>query len=471
MQARGCIAPETWRAGVQTESLPLTSSGKLDRKALPAPTFEAYAARTYEAPLGSAEITIAAIWADLLRVERVGRHDNFFALGGHSLLAMTLIDRMRRSGLSADVQAIFATHSLAELAATANRGSKLAEVPPNLIPPNCEAITPEMLPLIALSPAEIKRIVDNIPGGAANVQDIYPLTPLQHGIFFHHVMDQQSDAYVVFVLLSFDHRGRLDSYLNALQVVVDRHDILRTCVLWEGLPEPVQVVQRKAQLPVKEIGLDLAAGDATRQLYERFHPRTFRLDVRHAPLLRIYVVYDAAHDCWLMVKLAHHLIGDNTSLQTMLQEIQVLMAGQGWALPAPLPFRSLVAQARLGSRQEDHEDFFRQMLADVEEPTALFGILQMRGGTAALEEAHFQLSDSLAQRIRKAARGLGTNAASLFHLAWAMVLSRLSGKTDVIFGTVLFGRMHSGEAGRMLGPFINTLPMRVRIGEEGVRAS
>ena len=458
-------------AYVQMQSLPLTSSGKLDRKALPAPTFEAYAARTYEAPLGSAEITIAAIWADLLRVERVGRHDNFFALGGHSLLAMTLIDRMRRSGLSADVQAIFATHSLAELAATANRGSKLAEVPPNLIPPNCEAITPEMLPLIALSPAEIKRIVDNIPGGAANVQDIYPLTPLQHGIFFHHVMDQQSDAYVVFVLLSFDHRGRLDSYLNALQVVVDRHDILRTCVLWEGLPEPVQVVQRKAQLPVKEIGLDLAAGDATRQLYERFHPRTFRLDVRHAPLLRIYVVYDAAHDCWLMVKLAHHLIGDNTSLQTMLQEIQVLMAGQGWALPAPLPFRSLVAQARLGSRQEDHEDFFRQMLADVEEPTALFGILQMRGGTAALEEAHFQLSDSLAQRIRKAARGLGTNAASLFHLAWAMVLSRLSGKTDVIFGTVLFGRMHSGEAGRMLGPFINTLPMRVRIGEEGVRAS
>ncbi|HEV8492801.1 MAG TPA: AMP-binding protein, partial [Candidatus Angelobacter sp.] len=363
-------------AYMQMQSLPLTSSGKLDRKALPAPTLEAYAARAYETPLGSAETTIAAICADLLQVERVGRHDNFFALGGHSLLAMTLVERMQRSGLSADVQAIFATHSLAELAAVANKESNLAEVPPNLIPSSCEAITPEMLPLIALSPAEIKRIVENIPGGAANVQDIYPLTPLQQGIFFHYVMDQQSDAYVVFALLSFDHRGRLDSYLNALRVLVDRHEILRTCILWEGLPEPLQVVQRKVQVLVEEIELDLAAGDATRQLYEHFHPRRFRIDVRRAPLLRIYTAYDAGQDRWLMVKLAHHLMGDNTSLQTIFQEIQVQLVGAADTLPAPLPFRNLVAQMRLGNRREEHEGFFRQMLADIEEPTAPFGILE-----------------------------------------------------------------------------------------------
>lgn len=458
-------------AYVQMQSLPLTSSGKLDRKALPAPTWEAYAARAYEAPLGSAETTIAEIWADLLQVERVGRHDNFFALGGHSLLAMTLVERMQRSGLSADVQAIFATHSLAELAAVANKESNVVEVPPNLIPSSCEAITPEMLPLIALGPAEIKRIVDDIPGGAANVQDIYPLTPLQQGIFFHYVMDQQSDAYVVFALLSFDHRECLDSYLNALQVVVNRHDILRTCILWEGLPEPLQVVQRKAQVLVEEIELDLAAGDAARQLYERFHPRRFRLDVRHAPLLRVYIAYDAGQDRWLMVTLAHHLMGDNTSLQTIFQEIQVQLVGAAGTLPAPLPFRNLVAQMQMENRREEHEAFFRQMLADIEEPTVPFGILEMGADGDALEDAHIQLSDSLAHRLRIAARGLGVNSGSLFHLAWAMVLSRVSGRTDVVFGTVLFGRMDGGEAGRVLGPFINTLPLRIHIGEEGACAS
>ena len=83
-------------AYVWLEKLPLTPNGKLDRKALPAPEGDAYARRGYEEPQGEIETKLAAIWAELLKLERVGRHDNFFELGGHSLLAMTLIERMRR---------------------------------------------------------------------------------------------------------------------------------------------------------------------------------------------------------------------------------------------------------------------------------------------------------------------------------------------------------------------------------------
>ena len=85
-------------AYVRLESLPLTPNGKLDRKALPAPEGDAYATRGYEAPQGEIETKLAAIWAEVLKLERVGRHDNFFELGGHSLLAVTLIERMRRQG-------------------------------------------------------------------------------------------------------------------------------------------------------------------------------------------------------------------------------------------------------------------------------------------------------------------------------------------------------------------------------------
>ena len=105
-------------AYVRLESLPLTASGKLDRRALPAPEGEAYAVRGYEAPQGEMETKLAGIWAEVLKIERVGRHDNFFELGGHSLLAVTLIERMRRIGLQMDVRALFATPTLAELAAT-----------------------------------------------------------------------------------------------------------------------------------------------------------------------------------------------------------------------------------------------------------------------------------------------------------------------------------------------------------------
>jgi arthrofactin-type cyclic lipopeptide synthetase B len=101
--------------------LPLTSNGKIDRKALPTPDREAYASRGYEAPVGEVEATLAVIWAELLKLERVGRHDHFFDLGGHSLLATSLIQRMRRQGLQADVRALFAAPTLAELASVTER--------------------------------------------------------------------------------------------------------------------------------------------------------------------------------------------------------------------------------------------------------------------------------------------------------------------------------------------------------------
>ena len=121
-------------AYVRLESLPLTPNGKLDRKALPAPDEDAYAMQRYEAPQGEMERKLAEIWAEVLKLEKVGRHDNFFALGGHSLLAVTMIERMRRKGMHVDVLALFATPTIAELAAKANQQADAVVIPPNLIP-------------------------------------------------------------------------------------------------------------------------------------------------------------------------------------------------------------------------------------------------------------------------------------------------------------------------------------------------
>ncbi|WP_032706530.1 phosphopantetheine-binding protein, partial [Pseudomonas syringae] len=97
----------------------LTANGKLDRKALPAPDAQSLISRGYEAPQGEVETLLASIWADVLTVEQVGRHDHFFELGGHSLLAVMLIERMRQVGLSADVHVLFGQPTVAALAAAA----------------------------------------------------------------------------------------------------------------------------------------------------------------------------------------------------------------------------------------------------------------------------------------------------------------------------------------------------------------
>ena len=121
-------------AYVWLESLPLTPNGKLNRKALPAPDGDAYATHGYEPPQGEIEEKLAIVWAEVLRLDKVGRHDNFFELGGHSLLAITLIERMRRNGFKMDVRTLFATPTLADLAASVDSGASAIEVPPNLIP-------------------------------------------------------------------------------------------------------------------------------------------------------------------------------------------------------------------------------------------------------------------------------------------------------------------------------------------------
>src|SRR5262249_32895609 len=154
---------------------------------------------------------------------------------------------------------------------------------------------------------QIEQIVETVPGGVSNVQDIYALAPLQKGILFHHLMSEEGNPYITGMLLSFDTRARLDAYVRVLQAVLDRHDILRTAVIWEGISEPVQVVWRKGVLPVEEVEVEGAKGDAAGQLYARFNPRSYRMDVGQAPLLRAYIAEDKEKDRWLMMFLLHHL--------------------------------------------------------------------------------------------------------------------------------------------------------------------
>src|SRR5581483_11436466 len=138
-------------AVVMLESLPLMPNGKLDRRGLPAPELGAYASREYEATQGEIEEILAGIWQGLLRVERVGRRDNFFELGGHSLLIVQMLERLRRVGLSAQVRRVFDSPTLADLAsALGNTTLEQFAVPPNLIPPACQAITSQMLTLVEL---------------------------------------------------------------------------------------------------------------------------------------------------------------------------------------------------------------------------------------------------------------------------------------------------------------------------------
>ncbi|WP_350307472.1 amino acid adenylation domain-containing protein, partial [Photorhabdus viridis] len=457
-------------AFVRLEALPLTPNGKLDRRALPAPDNEAFAYQVYEAPQGETEMALAAIWRELLGIEQVSRHDSFFALGGHSLLAIRVVERLRHLGLTLTARDLFQFPVLFELARSLGQHQAVT-IPPNVITPADTTLTPAMLPLIDLTQAEIDRIVEQVPGGVANIQDIYALSPLQDGILFHHLLANEGDPYLLVSQMAFAERTLLDRYLAAVQQVVDRHDILRTAFIWQGLSEPAQVVWRQVPLSVTELTLDPADGPVGDQLVQRFDPHHYRIDLGQAPLLR-FVVAQETDGRWFLLELLHHLIGDHTTLDVMNREVQAYLTEQEDSLPSPVSFRNLVAEARLGVSQEAHTRFFTDMLAAVDESTLPFGLTEVHSDGSQVTESHRMLAPELNDRLRSQARHLGVSLAALCHLAWAQVLSRTSGQKNVVFGTVLFGRMQSGEgADSGMGLFINTLPLRLDIDETPVRNS
>lgn len=331
-----------------------------------------------------------------------------------------------------------------------------------------EASLTEKASLLGLSRHEVDLIIGSVPGGLDNIEGIHPLTPLQEGMLFHHMLARDKDPYVLRSVIRFDARSMLDQFIAAMRSVVDRHGILRSAVSWEGLSSPVQVVWRKASLIVQEVHLDPEAGMLAQQLIAHASAPRYRIDIRSAPLMRLIVTEDVAGRGWLLLHASHHLIGDRTSIELMQAELRAIVAGRGSLLPPARLFGDYASKIR-STRRESHESFFKEMLGDVSEPTAPFGLLEAVDGSEALLDARCDLDAGLVRRMREQAGRCGVGMSSMLHAAWACVLARASGRDDVVFGTVLSGRMRDPlETSDMLGMLVNTLPIRVTLGRQGV---
>ncbi|MFJ9845111.1 amino acid adenylation domain-containing protein [Kitasatospora sp. NPDC101155] len=493
------VLPEYMLPGayVLLPDLPLTTNGKLDRAALPAPGIDAYAQRqdhAYVAPADGTERALAEVWADLLGFEadRIGANDNFFTLGGHSLLITVLVARLRAAGLRLTVRDLFDDATLSGLAAridaatvgTGGTGTgedpagEPAEpgysVPPHAVPKGCERLTPELLPLVRLGQEHLDAIADRVPGGAPNVQDVYPLVPSQEGILFHHLMDPENDPYVMSAVFAADDEAACTAFLDALQALIDRHDVMRTAVLTEGLPEPVQVVYRSATLPVEHIDLPGTEAPGTgADAEERARALAglpAELPPDRAPMLSVRIARDPGSPRRFVLMNFHHLIEDATSMRLIADELAAHMAGRADLLTQPAPYRDFVAHTLHQLATGDVEQYFRATFGDVTEPTVPFGLNDVHGDGRRTRKPRRSLPADLTRRLRAEAGRLGLSPAWLFHAACARVVAAGSGRDDVVFGTVMSGRLQ-GVPGveRMLGNFINTLPLRVRLAGRTVR--
>lgn len=425
----------------------------------------------FTAPEGNTQKHIATLWAELLNVDKVSSSDNFFELGGHSLLLMQMIGRLNGQGFNVSAKDIFESSNLEELAHSldSNRSQDHTSViqhsePQECIPEGCERIQPSMLPLVGLSNTNIRWIESQISGGAQNIQDIYPLASLQEGILFHHTMNPEHDPYVMHRLFSAHNESALSSLIKSLSFVIERHDALRTAILWKKLDVPVQVVLRQCDLSITTNWADSesVASDSAQRLCDSVGQS---IDITQAPLLTLKVFANKENEKSYIVVQLHHIVVDNQCLAILERDMAAFQTGVQASLPPTPAYRSFVAFNQHQAKYQDQANqFFTSSLGDIDEPTLPLGLVEISNHGLSLSHSRSELDKDQSEQLRQAAKLLKISPATIFHAAWAMVVSAYSDSDDVVFGTVLSGRLQGVKgAEQMLGAFINTLPVRVNL--------
>jgi amino acid adenylation domain-containing protein/thioester reductase-like protein len=308
--------------------------------------------------------------------------------------------------------------------------------------------------------------------GRANVQDAYPLSPLQHGILFHHIENEGHDTYVLSTLFSAPSRRHVNLLAERLQTVINRHDALRTAVIYEGVSQPLQVVYRHVELPVHQISLH-PGRDALEQLRTQARSGRYRFDLQSPPLARLWIAHQPHESQWYAVFQAHHMVCDHLSLIEILTETAACLEAREQLLPASIPFKRYVTRALAHTSRAEAEAFFRAKLAGIDSTTAPFGISDARVDGNTIQEHRTNLDPAVAQRLRALAQRHGVSPGRLLHCAWCLVVAHSSGRDDVVFGTVLLAaeqRSRGTTTGVLLGPCINTLPLRLSLREVSVAA-
>jgi amino acid adenylation domain-containing protein len=420
-------------AFVRMDRLPLTPTGKIARRSLPAPADDALATRAYQAPRGDVEQRLAGIWADLLGVDRVSRSDNFFDLGGHSLLATQVMSRLRQAlGADVAVSALFARPVLADFATEVTAAATPAATGPDSAP------APDDGTLVPLTQTRMWFIAQ-LPGG--------------------------SEAYHMPTGLRLG--GQLDrqALRTALDTIVARHDALRAVFAVED-GQPVQRV-----VPAAQVRFDLleqhAADDAdlTRLAQEEAR-RPFDLTV--GPLVRGRLIGEGDDRHTLLITM-HHIVSDGWSVHIFLRELaalyDALASGRETELPQlAMQYRDYAAwqAAQVSAEQrESQRSYWRELLAG--SPAALRLPLdrprpahQDRAG----DVVPIDVPPELARRLNKLARRHDTTLFMTLLSSWALLLSRLGGDEDLVIGIPSASRRRP-EAEALIGFFVNTLPIRV----------
>ncbi|WP_158711725.1 amino acid adenylation domain-containing protein [Streptomyces virginiae] len=443
-------------AFVTLPAFPLTANGKTDRRRLPAP---GSAARTptaaYEAPRGPVETAITEVFAQVLGHERVGALDNWFALGGDSIRSLQVLARIRERGLDltvTDLMSLRTARALAPLVTPLDRAAAAAEAPYepfSLLAPEDRAALPEGL------------------------EDAYPMTRLQAGMLYHSDLPSAGGrVYHNVASYLIEAPFSEDAWRTTVDVLAARHEMLRTSFDPHGFTEPLQLVHRGArpEITFEDLhGLDAEAqrtAVAARYAAERDRPFTWD----RPPLIRFHV--QRLSDTRLQLFVAeHHAVLDGWSERSLLTELascytEALAARTPADGPSPQAgprsrFASFVALERAALADPGQHAFWTGKVADA--PATRLPRPAATGGPARMSWYLAPLPEGLHARLTALAAASGVPLRTVLLAAHLRAMALLGGGDAVTTGVVHNGRAEETDGDKVVGVFLNTLPLSVEV--------
>ncbi|MEL6334925.1 MAG: condensation domain-containing protein, partial [Cyanobacteria bacterium J06626_26] len=329
--------------------------------------------------------------------------------------------------------------------------------------PDAGGYTPSDFPLAQLNQDSLERLMERYP----NLEDCYPLAPIQQGFLFHALYAPNDGMYITQICCRL--QGELDiaALQQTWQSISNRHPILRTAFVWEDLPQPLQVVQKQVIVPwqVHDWRSQSSEDQKTNltKLLER--DRTTGFQPHIAPLMRPTLV-QIADDCYDVIWSCHHMLIDGWSMPMLIQEIftlyESLVQGQQPVLPERRPYRDYIDWL---SEQDlsTAEDFWTSLLEGFHTPTPL-GYRKPEGVPPKHEIQGLTLKPDTTKDIQTLAQQHRITLNTLIQGTWTVLLGHISGQTDIVFGATTAGRPPTlTGVDTMIGLFINTLPVRVKL--------
>jgi amino acid adenylation domain-containing protein/non-ribosomal peptide synthase protein (TIGR01720 family) len=444
------------QAVVLLPALPLTAHGKIDRKALPEPdrSRDSDADGLRLAPRTPEEEILAGVFCQVLRLDDVGADENFFSLGGDSIRSIEIVALARERGLAFTVDDLFRLPTLRQLAVelAAREAASLPAAPGG--------------PFALIAEADRQLLPDG-------VVDAYPLTMLQAGMIFHAAYAPDSPIYHDITTIHFKAPLNLPLLRRALEELVARHPTLRTTFDLGRYGEPLQLVHRRGVVKLGVEDLSHLSDDERRREAEGWleAEKGRGFDIGRLPLVRFHLQVRTPETFQFFVSF-HHAILDGWSEATMLTELfhqyRALTGGEPADLAPPAtPFRDFLSLERAAI--EEGRAFWEEKLAGA----APSQLPRWRPPLAAVEREVYvhqpEIPEALSERVKKLALELAVPLKSLLLAAHLKVLAVQGGDPDVLTAMVSSGRPESRDGERVLGLFINSLPVRVRLGAGSFR--